>query len=108
MEKKYLLLVLLMTSVCIRSVQSRTKLQQALKGVLNFHKLESACKCQSFLIFFCHEDPTPKDLISCVLFINFSVICNESYHGESRTLHYKIWEAYRSFTPNWKECQTIK
>ena len=46
MENKYLLLLLLMIYVCIRSVQSRTKLQQALKGVLNFRKLESAFKCQ--------------------------------------------------------------
>ena len=70
MEKKYLLLVLLMISVCIRSVQSRTKLQQALKGVLNFRKLESACKCQTkFSDFFLSRGPyTQRPYIMCVIY----------------------------------------
>ena len=72
-ERKRLLLVLPYLGVI--SLQTRTKLQQALKEVLNFCKLEIAFKCQTKLSnSFRFKDPMPKD--QCGL-------CNESYYSES-------------------------
>ena len=46
-------------------MQIRTKLQQALKGLLNCCKLEIVFKCQTRLSnSFCYKDPLPKALIS--------------------------------------------
>ena len=68
-EKKLLLLVY--PCLGIISLQTRTKLQQALKGVLNCCKLKTAFKCQTRLSnSFCYKDP--KNLY-LVLFINFCV-----------------------------------
>ena len=61
-ERKPLLLAL--PYLGVMSLQTRTKLQQALKGVLNCCKLEIAFKCQSKLSnIFRFKDPMPKDLI---------------------------------------------
>ena len=68
----------------IISLQNRTKLQQALKGVLNCCKLEIVFKCQIMLSnSFRYKDPIPKDLISGVVYKFQCVLCNESYCGES-------------------------
>ena len=82
MERKRLLLVLPYLGVI--PLQTRTKLQQAIKGVLNCCKLEIAFKCQTKLSnSFRFKDPIPKDLISGLVY-NFQCgLCNESYHGES-------------------------
>ena len=65
-------------------MQTITKLQQALKGVLNCCKLEIVFKCQTSLSnFFRYNDPIPKDLISGVVYKFQCGLCNESYYGES-------------------------
>ena len=82
MEKKSLLLVL--PYLGIISLRTRTKLQQALKSVLNCCKLEIVFKYQTRLSnSFCYKDPTPKDLISGVVYKFQCGICSESYYGES-------------------------
>ena len=81
-EKKRLLLVL--PYLGIISLQTRNKLQQALKGVLNCCKLEIVFKCQARLSnSFRYKDPIPKDLISGVVYKFQCGLCNESYYGES-------------------------
>ena len=80
-EKKRLLLVL--PYLGIISLQTRTKLQQALQGVLNCCKLEIVFKCQArFSNSFRCKDPIPKDLISGVVYKFQCGLCNESYYGE--------------------------
>ena len=65
-------------------MQTRTKLQQALKGVLNCCKVEIVFKCQARLSnSFHYKDPIPKDLISGVVYKFQCGLCNESYYGES-------------------------
>ena len=75
-------------------MQTRTKLQQALKGVLNCCKLEIVFKCQARLSnSFRYKDPIPKDLISGVVYKFKCGLCNESYYGESiRHLHIRSGE----------------
>ena len=81
-ERKHLLLVLPYLGVI--SLQTRTKLQQALKVVLNCCKLEIVFKCQTKLSnSFRFKDPIPKDLISGVVYKFQCGLCNESYYGES-------------------------
>ena len=81
-EKKRLLLVLLYLGII--SLQTRTKLQQALKCFLNCSKLEIVFKCQARLSnSFRYKDPILKDLISGVVYKFQSGLCNESYYGES-------------------------
>ena len=81
-ERKRLLLVLPYLGVI--SLQTRTKLQQALKGVLNCCKLEIVFKCQTKLsTSFRFKDPIPKDLISGVVYKFQCGLCNESYYDES-------------------------
>ena len=81
-EKKRLLLVL--PYLGLISLQTRTKLQQALKGVLNCCKLEIVFKCQTRLSnSFRYKDPIPKDLISGVVYKFQCGLCNESYYSES-------------------------
>ena len=81
-EKKCLLLVLQYLGVI--SLETRTKLQQAIKGVLNCCKLEIAFKCQTKLSnSFRFKDLIPKDLISGVVYQFQCGLCNESYYGES-------------------------
>ena len=71
-------------------MHTRTKLQQALKGVLNCCKLEIVFKCQTRLsISFRYKDPILKDLISGVIYKFHCGLCNESYYGES-TKHLDI------------------
>ena len=66
-EKKPLLLVL--PYLGIISLQTRTKTQQALKGVLNCCKLEIVFKCQTRLFnSFRYKDHMSKDLISGVVY----------------------------------------
>ena len=80
-ERKRLLLVLPYLGVI--SLQTRTKLQQAIKGVLNCCKLEIAFKCQTKLSnSFRFKDPIPKDLRSGVVYKFQCGLCNESYYGE--------------------------
>ena len=81
-EKKRLLLVLPYLGIIY--LQTKTKLQQALNGVLNCCKLEIVFKCQTRLSnFFHYKDPLPKDLISGVVYKFQCGLCNESYYGES-------------------------
>ena len=81
-EKRRLLLVL--PYLGIISLQTRTKLQQALKGVLNCCKLEIIFKYQTRLSnSFRYKDLILKDLIFGVVYKFQSGLCNESYHGES-------------------------
>ena len=81
-SRKRLLLVL--PYLGIISLQTRTKLQQALKGVLNCCKLEIVFKCQARLSnSFRYKDPIPKDLISGVVYKFLCGLCNESYYGGS-------------------------
>ena len=65
-------------------MQTRTKLQQALKDVLNCCKLEINFKCQTRLSnFFRYKEPIPKDLISGAVHKFQCGLCNESYYHES-------------------------
>ena len=81
-EKKCLLLVL--SYLEIISMQTRTKLKQALKGVLICYQLEIVFKCQTRLSnSFRYKDPIPKDLISGVVYKVQCGLYNESYYGES-------------------------
>ena len=81
-ERKRLLLVLSYLGVI--SLQTKTKLQQALKGVLNCCKLEIVFKCQTKLSNSLRfKDPIPKDLISGVVYKFECGLCSESYYGES-------------------------
>ena len=65
-KKKHLLLVF--PYLGIISLQTRTKIQQALKGVLNCFKIEIVFKYQTrFSNSFRYKDPIPKDLISGVV-----------------------------------------
>ena len=80
--KKRLLLVL--PYLGIISLQTRTKLQQALKDNLNCWNLEIVFKCQTRLWnSFCFKDPIPKDLVSGVVYKFQCGLCNDSYYGES-------------------------
>ena len=77
-------MLLVLPYLGIISLQTRTKLQQALKGVLNCCKLEIVFKCQARLSnSFRYKDPIPKDLISGVVYKFQCGLCNESYYGES-------------------------
>ena len=80
-EKKHFSLVLLYLEVI--SLQTRTKLQQALKVVLSCCKLELAFKCQTKLSnSFQLKDPIAKDLLSGVVCKLQCGLCNYSYYGE--------------------------
>ena len=104
-ERKRLWLVLPYLGVI--SWQNRTKLQQAIKGVLNCCKLEIAFKCQTKPSnSFRFKATILTDLISGVVFEFQWGLCNESYYWrEYQTLRYKIWGAHRT-TFYWKEGQT--
>ena len=81
-EKKGLPLVL--PYLGIISLQTRTKLQQALKDVLNCCKLKIVFKSQTRLSnSFCYKDTIPKGLISGVVYKFQCGLCNGSYYGES-------------------------
>ena len=81
-EKKRLLLVL--SYLAIISLQTRIKLKQALKGILNYCELEIVFKCQAKLSnSFRYKDPITKDFISGVVYKFQCGLCNESYYVES-------------------------
>ena len=64
--------------------QTRTKLQQALKSVVNCWKLEIVFRYQTRLSDSIHyKDQIAKDLISGVAYKLQCGLCNESYYGES-------------------------
>ena len=88
--KKSLLLVLPYLGI---SLQTRTKLQQALKGALNCCKLEIVFKSPTRLSnSFQYKDPILKDLSGAVYKFQYG-LCNESYYGESiRHLHIRSGE----------------
>ena len=65
-------------------MQTRTKLQQTLKGVLNGCKLEIVFEFQTRLSnSFRYKHPIPKDLISGVVYKFQCGLCNKSCYGES-------------------------
>ena len=107
-EKKRLLLVL--PYLGIISLQTRTKLQQALKSALNCCKLEIIFKCETRLSnSFRYKDPVPKGLISGVAYKFQCGLCNESYNGESiRDLDIRSGEHIGVSPLTGKESQTIK
>ena len=81
-EKKTLTLVLPYLGVV--SLQTRTKLQQALKGVLNCCKLRVIFKTQYKLSsVFRFKDCVPKELTSGVIYKFQCGLCNETYYGET-------------------------
>ena len=81
-EKKRWLLVL--PFLRIISLQTRTKLQKTLKGVLNCCKLWIVFKCQTTLSnSFRYKTPIPNHLISGIVYKFHWVLCNESCYGES-------------------------
>ena len=64
-------------------MQTRSKLHQALKGVLNCCKLEIVFNFQlRHSNSFRYKDPIPKDLIFGVVYKFHSGLCNESYYSE--------------------------
>ena len=105
MERKRLLLVLPYLGVI--SLQTRTKLQQAIKGVLNCCKLEIDFKYQTKLCnSFRFKGPIPKGLISGVAYNFQSALSYESLWRQYQTLRYKIWGAHGCVTSYCKEGQT--
>ena len=81
-------------------MQTRTKLQQTLKGVLNWWKLEIVFKCQTRLSnSFRFKNPLPKDLISGVVYKFQCGLCNESCYGESIRHLDKKSEEHRGMSP---------
>ena len=65
-------------------MQTRTKLKQALKEVLNCCKLESAFKCRTSLSnSFRYKEPIRKDLISGVVYKFECGLSDESYYCKS-------------------------
>ena len=77
-------MLLVLPYLGIASLQTRTKLQQALKGTLNWCKLEIVFKCQTRLSnSFRYKGPIPKDLISGVVYKFLSGLCIGSYQDES-------------------------
>ena len=81
-------------------MQTITKLQQTLKGVLNCCKLEIVFKCQTRLSnSFLYKDPLPRDLISGVVYKFQCGLLNKPYYGESiRQLDIRFGGTYRCVT----------
>ena len=107
-EKKCLSLVL--PYLRMISLETRTKMQQALKGVLNCCKLEIFFKFQTRLSnSFCYKDPVPKDVISGVVYKFLCGLCNQSYYGKSiRHLDIRSGGHIACVTSYWKEDQTYQ
>ena len=107
-ERKRLLLVLPYLGAI--SLQTRNKLQQTIKGVLNHCKLGIAFKCQTKLSnSFRFKDPIPKGLISRVVYKFQCGLCNESYYGESiRHLDIRSGEHIDVSTRTAKNVEPIK
>ena len=106
-ERKRLLLVL--PYLGLISLQTRTKLQQALKGVLNCSKLEIVFKYQTKLSnSFRFKDPIPKDPISGVVYKFQCGLCNESYYGENiRHLDIRSGEHLGASPPTGKKVKPV-
>ena len=65
------------------SLQTRTKLQKTIKGVLNCCRLQVIFKSQNKLCNNFHfKDPVPQILTSGVVYKFQCGLCNESYYGE--------------------------
>ena len=65
------------------SLQTKTKLQKSIKGVLNCCKLQVIFKSQNKLCNNFHfKDPVPQILTSGVVYKFQCGLCNESYYGE--------------------------
>ena len=65
------------------SLETRTKLQQGIKGVLNYCKLKIVFKWQTRVSNSVpYKDPTPKDFIPGVVYKFQCCLCNDSYYGE--------------------------
>ena len=80
-EKKPLRLVLPYLGYI--SLQTRTKLQTSIKGVINCCKLQVIFKSQNKLCnIFCFKDPIPQILTSGVVYKFQCGLCNEYYYGE--------------------------
>ena len=80
-EKKPLRLVLPLLGII--SLQTRTKLQKPIKGVLNCCKLQVIFKSQNKLCNnFWFKDPIPQILTSVVVYKLHCGLCNESYYRE--------------------------
>ena len=92
------------------SFQIRTKLQQAIKSVLNCYKLEIAFKCQTKLSnSFQFKDHIPKDLISGVVNKYQCGLSNESHYGENiRHLDIRSGEHIGVSPPPGKKIKPIK
>ena len=87
-EKKVLTLVLPYLGDI--SLQTRTKIQKALKGTLNCCKLQIVFKSQRKLSHvFRFKDPLPYDLVSFVVYKYSCGRCNSSYYGETHR-HLKV------------------
>ena len=87
-EKKSLLLVLPYLGTI--SLQTRTKLQKSLKGVLNCCKIQVIFKTQTKLsTIFRFKDRLPKELLSGVVYKFQCGRCNASYFGET-SRHLKV------------------
>ena len=65
------------------SLQTRTKLQKFIKGILNCCELQVIFKSQNKLCNkFCFKDPVPQFLASDVVYNCQCGLCNESYYGK--------------------------
>ena len=77
-------MLLVLPYLGVISLQTRAKLQQALKVFKNCCKLETVFKGQTRLFnFFRFKDHISKDLISGNVYKLQCGLCNESYYGES-------------------------
>ena len=80
-EKKPLRLVLPYLGYI--SLQTRTKLQTSIKGVINCCKLQVIFKSQNKVCnIFCFKGPIPQILTSGVVYKLQCGLCNEYYYGE--------------------------
>ena len=91
-EKKPLVLVLQYLGLI--SLQTRVKLKNSLKNILNCCKLQIVFKNKTRLGNNFHfKDQIPRDLTSSVVYEFRCRLCNESYYGECvRHLNVKIGE----------------
>ena len=92
MPKKILVLVLPYLGPL--SLQTKTKLRNSLKGILNCCKLQIVFKSQNKLAkAFRFKDRIPKELTSGIVYKFQCGLCNESYYGECvRLLNVRIGE----------------
>ena len=80
-------------------LDTRTKLREALKGILNCCKLQIVFKSRNKLAkAFRFKDPIPKELTSGVVYKFQCRLCNQSYYGECVHLNVRIGEHIRMST----------